>query len=432
VKNQHFPIAPVPGTFENLFCQNNFLQTLVSKLGTCLSVPEEEIITQGDEGLDMFFLSKGDCVVLIKNESGDLSILNNLITTGDHFGEISLIYKCKRTSTVLSRNYNTMGRLSYVDWRFLINEFPSYVSFLKKNLFKYNDERKQFMLGLLEQVEYIQKLSKGIKHDIIYTFEEKWYEQGQMIQKVGQQVDSILFVQYGEVDVYTEFEANEFMIERLHAGSCINKAQFLIGDILHVNYKCRKNCKILQLSQKAFMGIIQRHEIVKIGIQVLQNRLLNDFKRPLDYIVCVPKILKDHRISNECHKQILQRRNILKNVSFQIILKIREERSRPTLQQVLKKFRDNHQSGQNVYLYLHKLYRRNNTMNQQCLHDRQYEYLVSKYDCLQKMIDIHSNAFETLHKIVDKYHVRRMQRENLWVKEGLPNRDMGQPLNQSF
>ena len=98
----------------------------------------------------MFFLSKGDCVVLVKNDSGAVSILNELITTGDHFGEISLIYKCKRTSTVLSRNYNTMGRLSYVDWRFLINEFPDYVLFLKRNLFMYNDERKQFMLQLLE------------------------------------------------------------------------------------------------------------------------------------------------------------------------------------------------------------------------------------------------------------------------------------------
>ena len=98
-------------------------------------MPEEEIITQGDEGLDMFFLSKGDCVIMVKNEFGEMKMLSHLITTGDHFGEISLIYKCKRTSTVLSRNYNTMGRLSYVDWRFLTNEFPNYVLFLKRNLF---------------------------------------------------------------------------------------------------------------------------------------------------------------------------------------------------------------------------------------------------------------------------------------------------------
>ena len=73
-----------------------------------------------------------------------------------------MIYKCKRTSTVVSRNYNTMGRLSYVDWRFIANEYPSYVSFLKRHLYKYNDERKMFKLGLLSQLEYLRKLSKNV------------------------------------------------------------------------------------------------------------------------------------------------------------------------------------------------------------------------------------------------------------------------------
>ena len=133
---------PVPVRFETLNGTDDFMQMLVSKLGICLSVPEEEIISQGDEGLDMFFLCKGDCVVVIKHDTGLISVLPKLITIGDHFGEISLIYKCKRTSTVMSRNYNTMGRLSYVDWRFLTNEFPTYVSCLKRNLFKYDDEIK--------------------------------------------------------------------------------------------------------------------------------------------------------------------------------------------------------------------------------------------------------------------------------------------------
>ena len=68
------------------------------------------------------------------------------------------------------------------------------------------------------------------------------------------------------MDVYTEFESNEFILEKLHAGSCINQAKFLIGDILHVNYRCQKNCKTLSLSQKSFMNIIEKHKTVQIGI----------------------------------------------------------------------------------------------------------------------------------------------------------------------
>jgi hypothetical protein len=30
---------------------------------------------------------------------------------GDHFGEIAMIYKCRRTATFISKNYNTMAKL---------------------------------------------------------------------------------------------------------------------------------------------------------------------------------------------------------------------------------------------------------------------------------------------------------------------------------
>lgn len=38
-------------------------------------------------------------------------ILVRALYPGDHFGEISMIYKCRRTGTVISDNYNTMATL---------------------------------------------------------------------------------------------------------------------------------------------------------------------------------------------------------------------------------------------------------------------------------------------------------------------------------
>jgi CRP-like cAMP-binding protein len=138
-------------------------------MGTCLSVPEEDIITQGEDGNDMFFLLKGDCIVILKDESGNSEILDRLMVAGDHFGEISLIYKCKRTSTVVSRNYCQMARLSYMKWRNLVNQFPKYLKFLKQNLFVYLDTKKQFYFEQINQIYFIEMLSKEIKHEIIYS-----------------------------------------------------------------------------------------------------------------------------------------------------------------------------------------------------------------------------------------------------------------------
>jgi CPA1 family monovalent cation:H+ antiporter len=127
---------------------------LVGKLGTCFATPEEEVISQGNKGEAMYFLSKGDCVVNIQDQKGIDHIAFRLLTEGDHFGEISLIYKCKRSATVVSRNYNTMARLNYSRYRELINEFPKFNRYLKANLFLYNDPRKEFLKKIFKNLSY--------------------------------------------------------------------------------------------------------------------------------------------------------------------------------------------------------------------------------------------------------------------------------------
>lgn len=35
----------------------------------------------------------------------------NFLTEGSHFGEIGMLFKCKRTASVVSRNYTTLAGL---------------------------------------------------------------------------------------------------------------------------------------------------------------------------------------------------------------------------------------------------------------------------------------------------------------------------------
>jgi len=119
--------------------RNGFVNTTVRLLGTFFTIPEEEIISQDEEGKAMYFISKGDCAVNIKDQNGILHVAINLLVEGDHFGEVSLIYKIKRTATVISRNYNTMARMSYPKFRELVYTFPEYLKLLKINTFYYND-----------------------------------------------------------------------------------------------------------------------------------------------------------------------------------------------------------------------------------------------------------------------------------------------------
>ena len=88
------------------------LESVVKKISPLFTNPEEVIINQGDEGDCMYFNIQGECVIYTKSNTGRRKMLNKLLMSGAHYGEISMIYKgTKRTTSVVSRNYNTIGKV---------------------------------------------------------------------------------------------------------------------------------------------------------------------------------------------------------------------------------------------------------------------------------------------------------------------------------
>lgn len=57
------------------------------------------------------------------------------------------------------------------------------------------------------------------------------------------EIDSILFIYSGELEVYTELGEIEFIIDRLYAGSCLNHRSFFHkDDQMNVSVRCKENC----------------------------------------------------------------------------------------------------------------------------------------------------------------------------------------------
>ena len=123
----------------------------------------------------MYYVSVGDCTVNIVDHMQQESIAHKLVVEGEHFGEIGLLYKCKRTATVVSRNYNTMARLSKANYAEVISEFPIYQKYLIKQVFCYRYRSKLFLRNVLNQIDYFYKISKGPFHSLIYSLEKQVY-----------------------------------------------------------------------------------------------------------------------------------------------------------------------------------------------------------------------------------------------------------------
>ena len=110
---------------------------VVRKLEISLKGPEDIIIKQDDESYDIFFIAKGDNFVSIKDTQKKEYPNFKKLVPGDHFGEISLIYQCPRSATVMSGNYCTYARLPIENYKLLLSEIPDVEDGFRKYTFTY-------------------------------------------------------------------------------------------------------------------------------------------------------------------------------------------------------------------------------------------------------------------------------------------------------
>lgn len=100
-----------------------------------------------------------------------------------------MIYGCRRTATVLSRNYATLGKLTKRVLSEIEYENPGIMLQLKDRLVRYADPNKKFLKAALKRVEYLADIGEELLTDIIYSFTHTTYKSGYMLYKVNQNVE---------------------------------------------------------------------------------------------------------------------------------------------------------------------------------------------------------------------------------------------------
>lgn len=130
---------------------------------------------------DMYLIARGECVVNIRDENNKLVKNFKVLGINDYFGEIGLVYGCKRTSTVMSRKYTTLAKLTKAKFHMVITEFPKFKEILKKGIYKYNDRMKKFMKSCLKKIPYFSGVTEDAIHDVIYHMHLKHYSEGEIL-----------------------------------------------------------------------------------------------------------------------------------------------------------------------------------------------------------------------------------------------------------
>ena len=93
----------------------------------------------------MYFIRNGKFSVDVKtdhlnpNPNLDATEIDqgSYLVDGAHFGEIGMLFECKRTATVRSENYGTLALLKKSHFLELSKTFDNFSSLFKKQIYKY-------------------------------------------------------------------------------------------------------------------------------------------------------------------------------------------------------------------------------------------------------------------------------------------------------
>jgi CRP-like cAMP-binding protein len=146
------------------------IRPIVQRMETQLSEPDAVIIEQYSEGNAIYLISKGQCLVIVSEDSqfkGSVTSASKgkkaddekkkeekILRPGYLFGEISIVYNCLTTATVQAKKYCNLGKLTMERYREIITIQPKIQEEIKTGIYEYNDKMLNFIKRSMKQVPY--------------------------------------------------------------------------------------------------------------------------------------------------------------------------------------------------------------------------------------------------------------------------------------
>eukprot|EP00359_Climacostomum_virens_P009226 CAMPEP_0204918572 /NCGR_PEP_ID=MMETSP1397-20131031/16238_1 /ASSEMBLY_ACC=CAM_ASM_000891 /TAXON_ID=49980 /ORGANISM="Climacostomum Climacostomum virens, Strain Stock W-24" /LENGTH=950 /DNA_ID=CAMNT_0052091901 /DNA_START=48 /DNA_END=2900 /DNA_ORIENTATION=- len=179
---------------------------IVQKLQNLFTKPEEEIVIQGTDAEELYFIASGEVKVFVMDETQEKKFVC-FLGKGAHFGEIALVYHTPRTATVESVGYSNVALLVKKDYETLISRHPHILEKFRSATTQYDDPWKKYLLEILFQAEYFENLNPDVFQELAYLMQVKKYEPGAYIFKPGDLVQDIIIIADGKAEL--SFTMNE-------------------------------------------------------------------------------------------------------------------------------------------------------------------------------------------------------------------------------
>ncbi len=260
------------------------LQTLCAKLVIVDFPAHTEIIKEGSPGDFFYFIQNGRLEVMKLTKSGQQAKLA-IITSGQGFGEISLLTGSNRFSSVRSLTSVTLYKLSKKDFEDIVQREPAFKKTLLKKAEEYTEYNKIKILqpfALLEPDRMYAVLARMI---------EKTYSLGEDIIVQGDRGDFYYVIKSGRVAVLQkkkgEQETKQLAV--LGEGDAFGEEALIRSDPRNATCRAIEETTVYALDKVDFAQVMQASFIDNIFVEdispenYLDKYVVIDARVPKDY-----------------------------------------------------------------------------------------------------------------------------------------------------
>lgn len=157
------------------------------------------------------------------------------LTEGDYFGEVSPMFDCPRSATVMARNFGNYGEMEQESLQAMMQDYPIVKGFMWENIMTvYDDDLKVFLEQQLGRIEYLKRIAKDETHIIThlgFCMEARLAEAGDHLFQENKVfgADELVIIFDGVIELYTHMDnGTDFTIEHLSKGSIVNPKTFIV------------------------------------------------------------------------------------------------------------------------------------------------------------------------------------------------------------
>jgi len=233
---------------QNALESNQFFRKLkTEQLGKIIDCMEKkklkagvEIIKEGTDGTYLYIIETGQ-VGISTSTAGEVATIQE----GKIFGELALLYNCRRTASAKTKSDCTVFQLDRRYFQTIVQSTGA--------------ERDAVKFDMLKAVPKLKDLSQGKLKKICDCLEEEKFEDGQCIIKQGTNGDSFYIISEGNVKVTkNEGGGKEAEVCKLDKGKFFGELALQSEDKRAANVYAIGDTKCYSLDRHAFINLIGR------------------------------------------------------------------------------------------------------------------------------------------------------------------------------